>query len=95
MPDPLLEFVMPHLANFPGVSAVVLGGPRARTTATVSSDYDLGLYFGADIPFDTTRLLEVVKDIVDDPDTATVYCSRRLGAMDRGGQLALRTWSKS
>ncbi len=72
MTDPLLEFLTPHLANVPGVLAVVLGGSRARGTATASSDYDLGLYFGAKVQLDTDRLLEAVKDFVDDPDAAAV-----------------------
>jgi hypothetical protein len=72
MADPLLEFVTSHLAGVPGIAAIVLGGSRARGTATVGSDYDLGLYFGTDAPLDTDRLLEAVKRIVDDPAAAAV-----------------------
>lgn len=72
MPDPLLEFVTPRLANVPGVVAVVLGGSRARGTAHAGSDYDLGLYFRGDRPLDTDRLLEAAKAFVDEPDKASV-----------------------
>jgi hypothetical protein len=74
MPDPLLEleFVTPSLADVPGVLAVVLGGSRARGTATAGSDYDFGLYFGPRARFDPDRLLEVVKGIVDNPDLGAV-----------------------
>ena len=62
----------PRLADVPGVVAVVLGGSRARGTATADSDYDLGLYFGNEARLDTDRLLEAVKGIMDDPDAAAV-----------------------
>ena len=71
-PDPLLAFVTPRLASVPGVVAVVLGGSRARGTATDGSDYDIGLYFRQDVPLDTGRLLEAVKNFVDEPDRAAV-----------------------
>jgi hypothetical protein len=72
MPDPLLEHVIPLLADVPGVVAIVLGGSRARGTATTGSDYDIGLYFGSGVRLDTACLLEVVKGIVDDPEAAAV-----------------------
>jgi predicted nucleotidyltransferase len=72
MLDPLLERLIPRLAGVPGVAAIVLGGSRARGTATGSSDYDLGLYYGPGTQLDTDRLLEVVRDSVDIPDEAAV-----------------------
>lgn len=72
MPDPLLDRLAPLLADVPGVEAIVLGGSRARGVATAASDYDLGLYFGAAIPLDTDRLLQVARSVVDDPETAGV-----------------------
>jgi hypothetical protein len=72
MPDALLERLTPPLAGVPGVVAIVLGGSRARGTATESSDYDVGLYYDAAAELDTGRLLAVVKGLVDDPAAAAV-----------------------
>jgi predicted nucleotidyltransferase len=72
MPDPLLEFVTHRLASMPGVVAIVLGGSRARGTEKAGSDTDIGLYFRSEIPLDTSRLLETVKALVDEPDEAVV-----------------------
>jgi predicted nucleotidyltransferase len=70
--DQLLARVVPALAAVPGVSAIVLGGSRARGTAHEASDYDIGLYFSARQPIDTDRLLRIVKTLVDDPAAAAV-----------------------
>lgn len=72
MPDLILGRLVPRLADVPGVAAIVLGGSRARATATACSDYDLGLYYGSGVPLDIDRLLEVVKGQVDDPEAAAV-----------------------
>lgn len=72
MPDPLLEHVIPLLAGVPGVVGIVLGGSRARGTATAGSDYDVGLYFEPGVQLDTDCLLEVVKGVVDNPEAAAV-----------------------
>ena len=85
MRDPLLEFVTPRLANVLGVIAVVLGGSRARGTAKAGSDYDIGLYFRGDIPLDTGRLLEVVREFVDEPDKAVVTSVGGWGPWILGG----------
>ena len=71
-PDPLLERVSPALAAVPGVVAVSLGGSRATGAAHASSDYDIGLYFRERVGLDVTRLLEVVKGIVDEPAATQV-----------------------
>jgi hypothetical protein len=70
--DPLLNRIVPVLAEVPGVAAIALGGSRARGTATAASDYDIGLYFSAAAPLDTTRLLEAVKSFSDAPETSEV-----------------------
>jgi hypothetical protein len=70
--DPLLALITPALAGVPGVVAVVLGGSRARGTATETSDYDLGLYFRRERPLDTGALIRAVRPLVDDPETAAV-----------------------
>ena len=72
MQDAVLARVVPALAVVPGVGAIVLGGSRARGTATDNSDYDVGLYYAASTPLDTDRLREAVKKLVDDPRAAEV-----------------------
>jgi hypothetical protein len=85
MSDPLLRDVVPFLAGVPGVAAIVLGGSRARGTATASSDYDLGLYYGPGAQLDTDSLLEVVKGFVDDPGVAAVTAVGGWGPWIVGG----------
>jgi hypothetical protein len=70
--DPLLARITPALASAPGVVAIVLGGSRARGTATETSDYDLGLYFRRHRPLDTDALLQAMMPLVDDPETTAV-----------------------
>ena len=70
--DPILHRIVPVLAGVPGIAAIALGGSRARGTATAASDYDIGLYFSAAAPLDTTRLLEAVKTFTDAPEAADV-----------------------
>jgi predicted nucleotidyltransferase len=70
--DPILTRIVPRLAKVPGIVGVVLGGSRARGTANPASDYDIGLYYGPDVPLDTEHLLKVVRDLVDDADAAAI-----------------------
>jgi hypothetical protein len=85
MADALLARIVPRLAEVPGVAAIVLGGSRARGTAAPESDYDLGLYYGAAVPLDTLRLLDVVKGVVGDPATAAVTAVGDWGKWIVGG----------
>jgi hypothetical protein len=71
-PDPILQRIVPVLAEVPGVAAVALGGSRARGTATDASDYDIGLYYSAEQPLDTIRLLQAVRTFADKPDAAAM-----------------------
>jgi Nucleotidyltransferase domain len=71
-PDPLLQRIVPALAEVPGVAAIALGGSRARGTATETSDYDIGLYYSAERPLDTDRLLQAVRTFADTPEAAQV-----------------------
>jgi hypothetical protein len=70
--DLLLQRIVPALADVPGVAAIVLGGSRARGTATEASDYDIGLYYSAERPLDIDRLLQTVRTFADEPDAAEV-----------------------
>jgi hypothetical protein len=71
-PDPILQRIVPVLAEAPGVAAIALGGSRARGTATETSDYDIGLYYSAGRPLDTNRLLQAARTLVDKPEAAEV-----------------------
>jgi hypothetical protein len=84
-PDPLLQRIVPTLTGVPGVAAVVLGGSRARGTAHATSDYDIGLYYSASRPLDTTRLLDTVRNLVDDPAAAQVTAIGDWGPWIVGG----------
>src|SRR5215470_3925715 len=70
--DPILQRIVPALAEVPGINAIALGGSRARGTATDTSDYDIGLYYSAERPLDTVRLLQAVRTFADKRDAAEV-----------------------
>ena len=70
--DPLLSGLITALEDVPGLTAIVLGGSRARGTARDTSDYDIGLYFSAASRLDTTWLREAMRKHVDDPDSFDV-----------------------
>lgn len=67
--DPILNRIVPVLAEVRGVAAIALGGSRARGTATETSDYDVGLHFSAAAPLDTDALREAARTFVDAPET--------------------------
>jgi Nucleotidyltransferase domain len=70
--DPILKRIVPVLAEVPGIAGIALGGSRARGTATDASDYDIGLYYSTEQPFDTNRLLQAVRGFADAPEAAQV-----------------------
>lgn len=70
--DPLLTHLTSTFREVPGLAAIVLGGSRARGSAHLTSDHDIGLYFAAASPIDTERLLAAAKEIADDPAATTV-----------------------
>jgi predicted nucleotidyltransferase len=72
VPDPILNRIVPALAEVAGVAAIALGGSRARGTAAETSDHDIALYFSDAQPLDTRRLLQVLRTLVDAPDSAEV-----------------------
>jgi Nucleotidyltransferase domain len=67
MSDPLLTRLLPLLAAVEGVAAIVLGGSRARGTATDRSDYDLGLYYCRDAAINADSLRREIERIADAP----------------------------
>lgn len=63
--------VAERLAVVPGVVAVVLGGSRARGTATPDSDVDLGLYYDPAAPPSREHLNALARELDDrHPDDA-------------------------
>ncbi len=83
--DPMLQRIVPALTEVPGVAAIALGGSRARGTATDASDYDIGLYYSAERPFDIDRLLQAVRGFADAPEAAQVTPIGRWGPWIVGG----------
>jgi Nucleotidyltransferase domain len=85
MQDSLLQRLVSGLADVPGLQAIVLGGSRARGTATAKSDYDLGLYYAAASPLDTDELLRAVRDLVEEPEKTKVTAVGAWGPWIVGG----------
>jgi predicted nucleotidyltransferase len=70
--ETLLTTLVKALSPVPGVEAIVLGGSRARGTASASSDYDIGLYYRTERPIDTVALGKVVAGLDDRGAAASV-----------------------
>jgi hypothetical protein len=62
-----LNTLVARLCTVPGIAAIVLGGSRARGTATPTSDYDLGLYYRPERPPDLAALAQVAAALDDNP----------------------------
>jgi len=71
--DNLINKLADAIIQVPGVSAVVLGGSRARGTHTQKSDIDLGIYYHPDRPLDLSNFSRVAADFDDThrPDVLT------------------------
>jgi hypothetical protein len=63
--DRLINDIVAEIKQVEGVSAVVLGGSRARGTQTEKSDIDLGIYYNPDRPLDLQALNQVATRIDD------------------------------
>jgi hypothetical protein len=63
--DSLLVEIVAKLKQIEGVSAIVLGGSRARGTHTPKSDIDLGIYYHPDRPLDLAALNQVATHFDD------------------------------
>lgn len=61
----LLESIVEQVKRVDGVSAIVLGGSRARGTHTPGSDVDLGIYYHPDQPLDLEKLGQVAAELDD------------------------------
>jgi predicted nucleotidyltransferase len=60
-----MEHLAPVLAAIPGVTAVTLGGSRARGEAGPASDWDFGLYYVNRIDTDAIRALGFAGDVFE------------------------------
>lgn len=69
--EQLIQSLTAEIARVPGVSAVVLGGSRARGTHTETSDVDLGIYYHPQRPLDLAALGRVAEKF-DDAQRADV-----------------------
>ncbi|TKC19556.1 DNA polymerase subunit beta [Robertmurraya kyonggiensis] len=58
--------IVDSLKEINGVSALVLGGSRARGTENPSSDIDIGIYYDSEKELDITQLRRVATQIDDD-----------------------------
>jgi hypothetical protein len=88
--DRLLARIVEAVAGVPGIRAVVLGGSRACGTATAHSDYDIGLYYDPQAPFDHGALSRVVARLDDAGPAAQVTTIGGWGPwIDGGGWLTI------
>lgn len=60
----LIDTIADRIAGVGGVSAVVLGGSRARGMHTPGSDIDLGIYYHPDRPLDLQVLAQLATEQV-------------------------------
>ena len=67
MEDAFIDAVTKALVPLSAVSALTLGGSRARGAAGPNSDYDFGLYYEPDAPVDIDQLVAALSPIVDRP----------------------------
>ncbi|RAV14452.1 DNA polymerase subunit beta [Paenibacillus contaminans] len=58
--------IVDRLKQIRGISALVLGGSRARGTESPNSDIDIGIYYDSEKELDITRLRQVTAAIDDD-----------------------------
>lgn len=86
--DVLLQRIIDALSPVPGIQAITLGGSRARGLTLPDSDFDIGLYYDGQHPFDHGALRRAVAALGDGGADVT-----RIGAwgpwIDGGGWLTV------
>jgi hypothetical protein len=85
MKEAIVERLSEALRPVRGLAALVLGGSRARGIGSVSSDYDLGLYYEAEIPLQIDDLRTAIAPLVDHPIQSTVTALGGWGRWINGG----------
>ncbi len=83
--DKIIDRVVQSLDSVDGIAAVVLGGSRARGTATPTSDYDIGLYIESADRLDLDHLRRAVDDLADQGSDYTVTSVGEWGRWVVGG----------
>ncbi|MEK3913097.1 nucleotidyltransferase domain-containing protein [Paenibacillus sp. FSL H7-0331] len=58
--------IVDHLKQIRGMSALVLGGSRARGTESPNSDIDIGIYYDSEKGLDISQLRRVAAELDDD-----------------------------
>lgn len=85
MKEAIVERLSDALRPVRGLSALVLGGSRARGIARSSSDYDLGLYYETEAPLQVDDIRTAIASLVDDPTQSTVTAVGEWGRWINGG----------
>jgi hypothetical protein len=85
MKEAIVERLSDALRPVRGLSALVLGGSRARGIARSSSDYDLGLYYETAAPLQVDDIRTAIASLVDDPTQSTVTAVGEWGRWINGG----------
>ncbi|MBS4197606.1 nucleotidyltransferase domain-containing protein [Lederbergia citri] len=61
----VIEEIVKKLSKINGITAIVLGGSRAKGTSTPKSDIDIGIYYKSELKFDIPKLQETATEIDD------------------------------
>src|SRR5215207_3251695 len=83
--QPIINTIIEKIKHIDGVSAVVLGGSRARATHTPKSDIDLCIYYHPAYPLDLTALERVATEIDDSHRTGLIISIGGWGPWINGG----------
>ncbi len=67
MQTQVLTHIVSRLQHIKGITAIVLGGSRARGTHTEKSDVDIGIYYEEEHPLDLSALSHLATEL-DDSD---------------------------
>ncbi|MGL4290145.1 MAG: nucleotidyltransferase family protein [Phreatobacter sp.] len=90
MTDAIIDAVTNALRAVPGLTALVLGGSRARGTAGPGSDYDFGLYYDQRAPLDIAALKAALDPLVDVAGEVPLTAAGEWGPwIDGGGWLSI------
>jgi hypothetical protein len=85
MKEAILELLSEALRPVRGLSALVLGGSRARGTSSPGSDYDLGLYYEENVPLQVNDVSAAIAPLLDDPAKTTITALGTWGPWINGG----------
>ncbi|MEI7847659.1 MAG: nucleotidyltransferase domain-containing protein [Chloroflexota bacterium] len=83
--ETILQDLTADIQKVRGVSAIVLGGSRARGTHTAGSDIDLGIYYDPLQPLDLQALSEVARRFDDQHRTDILTQPGSWGHLINGG----------